>query len=50
MIDILGLKIDFNPMNEETRNIYSEWEKARKNKDFVLADKLRNELISRGIL
>jgi cysteinyl-tRNA synthetase len=50
MIDVLGLKIDFNPMDDETRSIYGEWEKARKNKDFGLADKLRNELISRGII
>lgn len=50
MIEILGLKIDLNPMDEETRNLYNDWESARKNKDFSLADKLRNELISRGIL
>ena len=50
MIDVLGLRIDFNPMDQDSRNVYKDWEAARKEKNFSLADKLRNELISRGIL
>ena len=50
MIDVLGRRIDFNPMDQDSRNVYKDWEAARKEKNFSLADKLRNELISRGIL
>lgn len=50
MIEVLGLRIEFNPMDDEARNLYKDWEAARINKDFALADKLRNELIARGIL
>jgi cysteinyl-tRNA synthetase len=50
MIEVLGLRIDLKPMNDETRSLYKDWEAARINKDFALADKLRNELIARGIL
>ncbi len=50
MIEVLGLRIELNPMDDETRSLYKDWEVARVNKDFALADKLRNELIARGIL
>jgi cysteinyl-tRNA synthetase len=50
MIDILGLKVDLEPMSDEDRHLYQEWQKARKAKDFSLADQLRQTLIERGIL
>lgn len=50
MIDILGLKVDLQPMSDENRHLYQEWQKARKAKDFSLADQLRQTLTERGIL
>ncbi|QWB99837.1 cysteine--tRNA ligase [Mycoplasmatota bacterium] len=50
MIGILGLKVKLEPMSQNDREMYHQWELARKNKDFKLADQLRNELTERGIL
>ena len=50
MIDILGFKVELNLISNENREIYKEWQNARKNKDYALADKLRNILTKKGIL
>lgn len=50
MIDILGLKVELKHISDENREIYFDWQSARKNKDFDKADKLRKELTDRGIL
>lgn len=50
MIEILGLEVKTKAMNSKDREIYENWQKARKNKDFESADVLRSELVSRGIL
>jgi cysteinyl-tRNA synthetase len=50
MIDILGLKVVLEPMSDEDRQIYQKWQKARKAKDYSLADELRQALIERGVL
>ena len=42
--DILGLKYNLNNYTEEQIKIYKEWEEARTNKNFELADKLREQL------
>ncbi|MGD9964423.1 MAG: cysteine--tRNA ligase [Candidatus Izemoplasmatales bacterium] len=50
MIEILGLEVKTKAMNSKDREIYQNWQNARKNKDYELADTLRAELVSRGIL
>src|SRR5574344_222740 len=48
--NVLGLKYDLPVLNEEEKNTYKEWIKARTNKDFSLADKYRDELVAKNIL
>ncbi len=50
MIEILGLEVKTKAMNSKDREIYQNWQNARKNKDYELADTLRTELVSRGVL
>jgi len=47
---ILGLNYDYNKLNQEDIDLYNKWLEYRNNKDFENADKLRNELISKGII
>ena len=42
--DILGLKYNLKDFSEDEIKTYKEWEQARINKDFELADKLREKL------
>lgn len=48
--DVLGLKIDINPLSSEDKNIYRLWLKARKEKDFEAADSYREILQDKGII
>ncbi len=50
MIDIIGLRVELNPISKENRNLYNSWQIARKNKDFKKADELRKTLTDRGVL
>ena len=50
MTGILGLKVDLEAMSQEDKEMYHDWQKARKEKDFEKADKLRDALTERGIL
>ncbi len=50
MVDILGLKVEVTPLTDEHRSVYESWQKARNDKDFSLADDLREKLTRRGIL
>lgn len=50
MIDVLGLKVNLIKMKSQDRELYNEWQNARKAKEFVKADQLREQLITRGIL
>ena len=50
MIEILGLRVELNPISKENRNLYNSWQIARKNKDFKKADELRKTLTDRGVL
>ena len=47
MLDILGLKPEID-LTVDIISKYNNWEQARLNKDYVLADKLRNELSTEG--
>ena len=50
MTEVLGLKIKQKPMNDEERKIYKDWQLAREEKNFALADELRDELMKRDII
>lgn len=47
---VLGIKIDCKKLSVEDKSIYVEWENARKNKNFELADELRVKLVENGVL
>lgn len=47
---ILGLKYNYDKLDEDSINLYKEWLLKRSNKDFESADRIRQELISKGIL
>ena len=50
ILDVLGIDLFVNPMNDEELDIYTKWNTARINKDFESADKYRNMLVDRNIL
>ncbi len=47
---ILGLEFDLHPLTAEERDLLTAWDTARVNKDFQQADRLRNELVERGLI
>ena len=47
---LLGLNIPYVKLSDEDKNLLKEYDLARKNKDFETSDKLRQILISKGIL
>lgn len=47
---ILGIEFDDINLSDEDRFTYNNWMDAKANKDFELADKYRDILVSRGIL
>ncbi len=47
---ILGIDFNLSPMDQDDLNLYQQWTEAKKEKNFEIADKLRNELIEKGIL
>lgn len=50
IMDILGVKLTYNPLSSCDREIYSKWNEAKSNKNFEEADKYRNVLIEKGII
>lgn len=50
MIDIMGLAAIQVNLSEQDKKLYRDWEKAKADKDFDLADQLRQELINKGLL
>ncbi len=50
MLDTLGMEKYLKFLNSEEKDIYLKWQEFKTNKDFENADKLRNELINRGII
>ncbi len=47
---VLGLKTNKKPLSKEEKEIYKQWNKARKEKDFDSADKFRALLQEKGII
>jgi len=50
MMYILGFDMDMTRLSPEQRELYVDWEQARKAKDFAKADKLRGKLVELGVL
>ena len=48
--NILGLSYSMPEFTEKQKETYNNWIKAREDKDFALADTLREELIKENIL
>ncbi len=47
---ILGLKYKFKKLTSEDITLYNDWQKARKNKEYEIADNLRKKLILKKII
>jgi cysteinyl-tRNA synthetase len=47
--DLLGLPLAIPTLNGDDKKLYSAYDKAKEDKDFALSDKIRSELIARGI-
>ena len=47
---VLGIEVDIKPLTKEEKEIVSEWNNARLNKDFTKADELRKIISERNIL
>lgn len=50
MVEVLGLSFDLPLLSDEDRAIFKAWETAKKAKNFEEADKLRDQLIKKGLL
>ena len=50
ILDVLGINLFVNNMNDEELDVYKLWNEARLNKDFAAADKYRNMLVDWKIL
>lgn len=49
-LDILGISFDALSLSDVDRDLYMQWDQAKKDKNFEEADLLRAELIERGVL
>ncbi|MGM9971482.1 MAG: cysteine--tRNA ligase [Anaeroplasmataceae bacterium] len=50
IMSILGIELAYNKMTSEDKELYNNWNKAKKEKDYVLADSIREKLIERNII
>ncbi|MDF9825542.1 cysteinyl-tRNA synthetase [Breznakia sp. PF5-3] len=50
MLSILGILLPRVEVSKKDRDEFDKWEQAKRDKDFALADELRNNLQSRGLL
>jgi len=50
MTHILGLYVPLQQLSNDDKILYQQWQTARQDKDFEQADKLRDELMNRGVL
>lgn len=50
MLNILGIDFEYINISDEDKKMYNDWKIAIANKDFSLGDKLRNELIEKGMI
>ena len=50
MLDLIGMKKYDKKLTIEEKDLYNQWVVAKSNKDFELADQIRNSLMEKGIL
>ena len=50
IVNILGLHYDLQELSVEDKDLYNNWNDAKKNKNYELADKLREQLINKNII
>lgn len=50
MMKVLGLDFKLQSYSSEQKGLLQNWEQAKKDKDYELADQYRNELIEKGVL
>lgn len=48
-LSTLGIRVEPVLLDEEGKRLYQEYEEAKKNKDFETSDRIRAELISKGL-
>lgn len=49
LYDLMGINLVLLDIDDETKSLINQRQDARKNKDYQLSDKLRNDLLSKGI-
>ena len=50
IMDVLGVKLNYTKLTDETRSLYTKWNEAKAIKDFEKADNYRNQLIEAGVI
>lgn len=50
MLDLIGMNKYEKRLTQEEKDLYQKWQDAKSNKDFALADQIRNNLIEKGII
>ena len=50
ILDVLGINLFIDKLDDEKCNVYKLWNEARNNKDFEAADKYRNQLVEWNVL
>ena len=50
MLDLIGMYKYDKKLTAEEKALYQNWQDAKSNKDFALADEIRAKLIEKGIL
>jgi cysteinyl-tRNA synthetase len=50
MLWVLGMNFEIKPLSETDVSLVKKWHEARKNKDFQLADELRQQINAKGII
>jgi len=50
MLWVLGMNFEIKPLSETDVSLVKQWHEARKNKDFQLADELRQQINAKGII
>ena len=50
ILDVLGINLFIDKLDDEKCNVYKLWNEARNNKDYEAADKYRNQLVEWNVL
>ena len=46
---VLGIEVEVKPLTDDEKKLISDWNEAKRNKDFVKADELRKQISDRKI-